>query len=174
MTTDNSKPHVPETQPVITLTQGQFALIDTEDSDLGFKYRYHAVLKQSGFYAARNSTKGNRRTIYLHSEILERMIERPLLKGELCDHINGNTLDNRRANLRLATYSQNLRNQKRARHNTSGYKGVGWHKASGKWRAYIQFNGKHISLGYFDTPESAYEAYKKGALEYFGEFSRFE
>lgn len=89
----------------------------------------------------------------------------------LVDHINGDGLDNRRANLRPATASQNNANKKISRRNTSGYKGVAWHAASGRWRAYLGVNGKQKSLGYFADPAEAGRAYDTAALAHYGEFA---
>ncbi len=90
----------------------------------------------------------------------------------LVDHINGDGLDNRRSNLRPATPSQNLQNTRRPVSNSSGYKGVGFHKASGRWRAYIGIQGRQTSLGYHESPEAAARAYDAAAIEHFGEFAR--
>lgn len=88
------------------------------------------------------------------------------------DHINGDKADNRFANLRLATYSQNVQNQKRSVKNTSGYKGVHWSKACQKWQARIHCRGKTYSLGVFNNPEDAAAAYARMAPHYHGEFAR--
>lgn len=90
------------------------------------------------------------------------------------DHKNGDKADNRLVNLREATRSQNEMNGQRRRDNTSGYKGVGWHKCTGRWRAYIQKDGRQYSLGYHANPEAAHQAYLAAAAEHFGEFARAE
>jgi hypothetical protein len=87
------------------------------------------------------------------------------------DHINGVPDDNRIANLRLATPSQNQWNQGNRKNNTSGFKGVGWHRRR-RWRAQIGINGRYIHLGYFATPEEAHQTYCAAAKERFGEFTR--
>lgn len=72
-------------------------------------------------------------------------------KGLVVDHINHDTLDNRRSNLRIATYAENKQNLKGARFNsTSGIRGVVWNKEKHKWRARIKINGKEMHIGYFD------------------------
>lgn len=86
------------------------------------------------------------------------------------DHINLDRADNRIANLRDCTQSQNMGNRRPQGNNTSGFKGVSYSKASKKWKASIQ--RKH--LGLFDTPEKAHAAYVDAALQLFGEFARFE
>ena len=93
---------------------------------------------------------------------------------QLLDHRNGISDDDRIANLRRATTSQNAANQKRRRDNTSGFKGVSWHKAKGRWCARIGFRGQRKTIGYFDNPLVAHAAYAKAATETFGEFVRVE
>jgi hypothetical protein len=89
------------------------------------------------------------------------------------DHINGKKDDNRWANLRLASQSQNLGNSKRHKDNRSGFKGVRI-KASGRFDARIMVNRKEIALGTFDTAEEAHRAYANAAYRYRGEFGRAE
>lgn len=88
------------------------------------------------------------------------------------DHINGIRDDNRFANLREATKAQNSRNCKTPKSNTSGFKGVYLHKNYNKWAARIRVNKKRKHLGYFDTPEEAYDAYVSAAEVLHGEFAR--
>lgn len=87
------------------------------------------------------------------------------------DHKNRDPLDNRWANLREATRSQNNANTGLKRHNTSGFKGVDWHKARGLWRAQICVNKQRMTLGHFETPEQAAEVYASAARQHFGEFA---
>ena len=89
------------------------------------------------------------------------------------DHINRDTTDNRISNLRGCTQSQNMANTPTKGNNTSGFRGVSWHKNMGQWRADICHHGKQHSLGHFSDPEAAHEAYKKAHVEAFGEFSPF-
>lgn len=92
------------------------------------------------------------------------------------DHIDGNRLNNRIDNLRLATAKQNGANRGKQINNTSGYKGVCWNARYKKWQAGIQItlaeNKKYLHIGYFDTPELAHMAYCKAAAELHGEFAR--
>jgi hypothetical protein len=88
----------------------------------------------------------------------------------MIDHINGNTLDNQRHNLRACSNKENMRNRGMASHNSSGFKGVSW--LEGKWSAYIGENGKKIHLGLFKTREDAARRYNKEALKRFGEFAK--
>lgn len=91
--------------------------------------------------------------------------------AQAIDHKNRNRDDNRIDNLRLATNSQNTANSKRPAHNTSGLKGVTWHKQRQKWAAQIRKDGKNLHLGLFASAEEAHQAYIKAANENFGEFA---
>jgi hypothetical protein len=87
------------------------------------------------------------------------------------DHINGNGLDNRKANLRLATVAENSQNARRRKDNASGFKGVYWDKYWKRWKAQIRYDGKCKRLGTFSTPEEAHEAYCRAAQDFHGQFA---
>lgn len=89
------------------------------------------------------------------------------------DHINGNPIDNRIANLREAEVADNMANSRKPRTNTSGYKGVSWSKGMKQWRADIKVRGERILIGYYDCPIEAHNAYCKKAVETKGAFARF-
>jgi hypothetical protein len=86
------------------------------------------------------------------------------------DHANRSPADNRLANLRLATRSQNAANTRKRSDNTSGFKGVCWNKKTRKWVAQVRVKGEARYLGLFDSPEEAYAAYQQAAMAAFGEF----
>ena len=90
------------------------------------------------------------------------------------DHINGVKDDNRIANLREATRSQNMYNQGKRTDNSSGVKGISWHKPAKKWLVQIRFNGKNKYLGLFTDKHEAAESYRRAALLYHGEFANTE
>lgn len=91
--------------------------------------------------------------------------------GMKTDHVNRNTLDNRRSNLRVCTHSQNLANSVRAINNRSGKKGVCWKKENNKWCVQIGYHGVRTHVGYYDSIEDAAMAYDNKAKELFGEFA---
>jgi len=144
---------------LIPLTQGKFAIVDAEDYDhlMQFKWFYTCY-----GYAARNARD---KTLLMHRVILSAD------KGFNIDHINGDALDNRKSNLRFCSQAENSRNRKLRKGGTSKFKGVGWHKATGKWVAYIKVNYKHKHLGLFVDEKEAAMAYDAAALLYFGEFA---
>lgn len=149
------------------------ALISDEDSILaGFYWNILITKRSNTVYAKRaNNTKGKISTETLHKVVMERVLGHELPQGAQIDHIDGDGLNCQRDNLRLANHSQNAANRKRLKNNTSGYKGVSFHKQTGKWRATIKFQGKSISIGGFGTPEKAHEEYCKKAKELFGDFA---
>ena len=91
---------------------------------------------------------------------------------QVVDHINGDTLDNRRENLRVCDNAENTRNRKRHRNNALGIKGV-YRKHSG-YAAQIRFNGVKHCLGIFPCPEDAARAYRDAAIRLHGAFARLE
>jgi len=112
--------------------------------------------------------KGKQKTIYLHRTIMDCIPN----DGKVVDHINGNTLDNRKENLRICTQADNCVNRRKNRNNTSGFKGVRWREQNNAYVAYIQVSGKNKYLGLFPTIELADNAYKKASIEFHGEFRR--
>ena len=91
---------------------------------------------------------------------------------EIVDHIDGNRANNRIENLRPANSSTNAYNSKLNKNNTSGIKGVAWHKASRKWKASININKKHLYLGTYDTKEEAKKVVEKYRNEHHQQFAR--
>ena len=151
----------------IPLTQGKFALVDDDVYEWASKYKWYALRRKGTFYARRNAwiwpiQKG----VLLHREIMQPP------HGVMIDHIDGNGLDCRRANMRLASKAENQRNSRRPSNNTSGYKGVCWYKPLRKWKASIKHDGKTMHIGYFDDLEAAAHAYDDAARKYHGEFAR--
>lgn len=154
---------------LVPLTRGKFAIIDAADAPLVAGYNWCARHQGNKWYAARGERLGGKNeTIFMHRALLGAHA----VDGLDTDHENGDGLDNRRANLRPATKSQNQANVGRRRHNTSGYKGVVWHARAGKWAAYVRHNDRPNYLGLFVTPEEAHAAYCEAAKRLHGEFAR--
>jgi hypothetical protein len=145
----------------IPLTKGKVAIVDAEDYERLSKYKWHAVNTGGKFYAYRCR---NKRSISMHRIIMGEP------KGKVVDHIDGNSLNNRRSNLRICTVAENIRNRRRTG-GVSRYKGVCFVKRLNKWQAEITFNGRQIHIGIFKDEISAGRAYDKKAKELFGEFA---
>jgi len=144
----------------IPLTQGKEAHVD--DQDYEHLIPWHWVPAVHGKYVVR--TGGH----YMHTEVARLMGFPPEL---IPDHKNENGLDNQRENLRPATKSQNMMNRGLDRNNKSGFKGVCWYKARGKWICYITVMNRRLHLGYFDDKIEAAKAYNAAAKKHFGEFA---
>jgi len=157
----------------IPLTQGQYAIVDDDDFAWLSLRKWCAARAVNGvFYAVRRvwwpGGKRRQRTVYMH--VLIARVMGPV--ADQVDHQDGNTLNNRRSNLRPATQSQNLRNRKKQIKTTSRFKGVYWHKAERKWMARIMVNKKRLFLGQFSDEVQAALAYDEAARKHFGEFAK--
>jgi hypothetical protein len=140
---------------------GRVALVDDEDYELVIKYRWRPKRESHTTYAM--ATAPGDSTIKMHQVIMG---------ANGVDHRNGDGLDNRRSNLRLATVSQNAMNKKRCRRPTvSGYKGVAWRHERSTWIARIYLDGRQIYLGQFGSAQEAARAYDAAARDLFGEFA---
>lgn len=142
-------------------------LLDDKDWSLVNKYRWYVNKVNNSFYAQTNIHKnGNNTILRMHNLIMN------VENGNIVDHRDGNGLDNRRFNLRLATQKQNLMNRGKTILNTSGFKGVSWHKGTQKWQTNISVNGKTKCIGVFDDPVKAAKAYDFWAIDLHGEFAK--
>lgn len=154
------------------LNHNLIGIIDQEDKDLLDHYWFPTRGLHTHYIIRKPGHGKSRRAIIMHRLILARIIERPLEKHELCDHINGNGLDNRRCNLRVVSRKENMWNSASKKNSTSKYKGVSWQASNHKWRAAIRENGKANYLGLFDNENQAARVYNEAAKRVYGEFAR--
>jgi hypothetical protein len=153
----------------LPLTKGQVALLDIADAEravaLGAWHASQSPADPDVYYARRKMRQpdGTYRMVMLHQFVLSTSLD--------VDHRNGDTLDNRRANLRATDPSHNGGNQRVHINNSSGYKGVTWDKRRRKWLAQISVGGRGRYLGNHDDVEAAARAYDQAAIEAWGEFA---
>ncbi len=146
---------------IVTRVQTTIKLqLDEEDAWLLDKHSWH--LDKNGYL--RSGTKD--RKLVLHRIIMGAKV------GQIVDHINGDVLDNRKANLRFVNANQNQHNRNGNKDSTSIYKGVSWDFRRRKWCAAIRTNNVSINLGRFDSEWDAAIAYDVAAEKHFGEFAR--
>jgi len=144
----------------ITLSENKIAIIDDEDFNKIKDMKFYLMKGRNTFYAYTKDSK-----------LLHRIIMKAK-KGQFIDHINGDGLDNRKANLRFCSISQNGMNRKS--YSKSGFKGVWYVPLQNKtnpYQAQITINNKSKHIGYFKTGEEAARAYNKEAKNSFGEFA---
>lgn len=147
----------------IELTQGKRTIVDDADYEFIMQSKWWASYMGSYWHAVSYRDKKAIRLSRL-------LLSAP--KGLDVDHANGDTLDNRRENLRICTRSQNNMNQrKHVKDATSVYKGVAWDKDRNKWMVQLKKNGKRLFYGRYDSEEVAAMTYNWAAIRYFGEFA---
>lgn len=155
---------------LIELNLGFHAIVDEADVDLLKSvacWRVSQNKNSNTIYVRgdKRNTCGNNFSVYMHRVILN------VDSNFIVDHINGNGLDNRRANLRQCTVSENMWNSRVPKTNKSGFKGVSWMSRHNKWRSAIRFKGKAFTIGYFDTVEAAAKAVAAARIKLHGEFA---
>lgn len=151
----------------IPLTRGAWALIDEDDLAIVGGFPWFAHWNGRQLYAVRNTPRPGRGWIYMHRAILG------AAPGSLVDHADGDSLNNRRGNLRLADKRRNGWNRARLnRNNTSGFSGVVRASRSANWVAQAYDDGRRVHVGTFPTPEAAARAYDRFVLATRGEFAR--
>ena len=149
--------------------KGSFApyIILVDEDNYEFLSRFNWRIIRRSFTLNHVATVIDGKTVYMHQLVL------PCPNKTIqVEHANNNGLDNRRSNLRLSTQSQNMANKGSQDNNTSGYRGVSFHKRAKSWRAYITCKGVTQHLGLFRTSKEAAKAYNKAALTHFGEFAK--
>ncbi|MGA2173232.1 MAG: AP2 domain-containing protein [Sedimentisphaerales bacterium] len=153
----------------IYLGEGEWTIVEQEDYYRLGNLKWCISGNGSKFYVARNvkAGPGKTRVVLLHREIMNAP------RGIVVDHQNRNTLDNRKANLRLVTQSQNQYYKVKTKSKTtSRFIGVYFEKRTGRWAAKIKYRGNGKWLGRFDNEIAAAKAYDEAAKKYHGEFAR--
>lgn len=165
----------------IKLTNGMAALVDDEDFEYINQFKWFAHKGGNTFYADRHQwIDGKDTTVKMHRVIIGL---KPSDKLHV-DHINHNGLDNRKENLRVCTFHNNIKNKQSVKGSTSKFKGVStetkkyfnktnqeWRMSSLKYKARICVDYKQIFLGSFSSEIDAAKAYNEAAEKYFGEFA---
>lgn len=147
----------------IPLTQGKHAVIDNDDWDSVSMFKWFAIKHRNTFYAR---AKIDGRAVPMH-----RLILGTIGTSAICDHADGNGLNNSRANLRICSAQENSLNRRKRSDNSTGFKGVQFRKNRNKFIAVITVDGKTRRVGSFNTPEEAHAAYCEAAAKYHGEFA---
>lgn len=148
----------PANTKLISLTQGKFAIVDAEDYEFLMQWKWYC----GNGYAIRCE---NKKTLGMHRIIMNTP------DYMWTDHIDMNTLNNRKSNLRICTPGQNQHNTK-PRRGSSKYKGVYWYKRDKNWAAQITLPSGRKTIGYYDNEEAAAIAYNHYAILHYGEFAR--
>ncbi len=172
---------------LVPLTRGLYAKVDPDMFYEVIKYKWHARKSTQTYYATSTQYRNGRRiNIHMHRLVMQSAlnakrsssvipakagIHNKLPCNLLIDHINGDGRDNRRANLRLATSTQNNYNRRITSRLTSKYKGVDYRPSKKAYRARITVNKKKIFLGYFKSEIDAAKAYDLAARKYHKEFA---
>lgn len=153
----------------IPLTQGKFAIVDDDDYErLTVMGKWCTNKKKHTFYAQKAVVINGKTTIVMIHRVILGIYD----KDFVVDHVDGNGLNNTKANLRICTHSQNLMNKKTPDSNTSGYKGVSWNCQKNMWQVYIYKSKVKKYVGMYNDILDAAKAYNDAALKYYGEFAK--
>lgn len=151
---------------LVELSRGYVAAVDADDLHLVAGVNWSALVCGKTVYGMRRGPRPERKCILLHRAIMG------FPEGLEIDHIDGDGLNNRRSNLRIATAFQNHQNTPLRVDSASGLKGAHPCRQTGRWKSEITANGRTHYLGRFDTPEAAHAAYTEASVRLHGAFGR--
>jgi hypothetical protein len=156
----------------IALTQGKTALVDDEDYNKISHFPWFAIRQRKHWYAVYATGPATAR---VHHRMHTVLMKPP--SGMEVDHINGDGLNNTRANMRIVRPADNAKNRRKGtgkggRPTTSQYKGVNFYPLRSCWLARIMVDKRSIHIGYFASEEAAARAYDQAAAQHHGEFAR--
>lgn len=134
---------------------------DLEDYDLIKDYTWSECIRKDGYRTLLSRDINTKKLILFHQ----------IIGCKNYDHINRNTLDNRKENLRMCTHQENSRNRSKQKNNTSGFIGIYWNKSKKKWTSQIHINKKVKFLGIFEDKEEAIKVRLQAEADYYGEFA---
>lgn len=150
----------------IPLTRGQWAIVDDEDYEIISRVKWIARPCLNTIYAEGVFPhQGKEIRVSMHRLILN------AVRGQIVDHIDMDGLNNRRSNLRFCTHSENMRNMRIRKNNTSGFRGVCWCNTHKYFVSYISVNKNRITIGRFKAAIEAAKSYNECAVKYHGAFA---
>ncbi|HEV3223889.1 MAG TPA: HNH endonuclease [Puia sp.] len=150
----------------IPLTKGKFAIIDFEDLEFVMRYKWHLGSRIRSQYAIKVLGKGDgKKYLRMHNYIMN------CPNGKVVDHIDGDGLNNKKANLRICDDGQNKCNRKKSSTTKNRFKGAIFRERNNRWICQITHKKKRYYVGEFKTEIEAAQAYNKKAKELFGDFS---
>lgn len=152
----------------IPLTRGYFAIVDDDKFEELSNLKWHVSIKRNKRPYASTSKKISGKVF---SQEMHRMLM-SAMPGQIVDHINGNPLDNRIANLRFATHSQNLANNPKSQ-GRKRYRGVFRYRNAKRWTAIICKDKRRYVIGVFDTEIEAANAYRNASISLYGDYSPY-
>ena len=138
--------------------------IDDSDCELISGYKFHVHKGKRTFYARGFKSKSEPQ-VFMHNLLIKDRVG-------IIDHIDNNGLNNKRSNLRVVTNKQNSQNQRLAKNNTTGFKGVSYRASKGLYFTCIRLNGKLISGGVHKNVLMAANKYNEMSEIHFGEFAK--